>query len=94
MSRRNGIDRAIVLTECRKLYLGGLRFHHGLTGEALMVLGLVLLVLINTEAGAITTGVGTVLVIHDWHDFPFRLIDRPGDGPRATNQGDKHGINH
>lgn len=93
MSRRNGIEQRLVVTPCKKLYVCGLRLHHGLTGEVLAFAGLALVFLLDTEAGVIAAVIGAVLVIHDWHDFPFRLIDRPGDGPHTIQTpGEHHGI--
>ncbi|MBN8867329.1 MAG: hypothetical protein J0H98_07230 [Solirubrobacterales bacterium] len=65
----------VVLTRCRKLYFGGRRIHHGLTGGALLGAGL----LLHRKA---VTAIGVALVIHDRRDFPFPLTDPNGWGPK------------
>lgn len=52
---------------CR-VYIAGLRCHHGLTGLALAVLGLAL-------ANRRLFLVGCLAVAHDWKDRPWPLID-------------------
>jgi|GEM_PF-3019295 len=72
---RHPEDAKIVLTPCRKLYFGGKRIHHGLTGGALLGAGL----LLHKKA---VTAIGAALVLHDRHDFPFPLTDPNGWGPK------------
>lgn len=52
-----------------RLYVHGLRVHHGLTGSALVAVGLL------THERALV-GCGLALVAHDAHDFPWRLRER------------------
>ena len=72
---RNPEDATVVLTPCRKLYLGKKRIHHGLTGGALLGAGL----LLHKKTVA---AIGAALVLHDRHDFPFPLTDPNGWGPK------------
>lgn len=72
---RHPEDAKIVLTPCRKFYVGGKRIHHGLTGGALLGAGL----LLHKKA---VTAIGAALVLHDRHDFPFPLTDPNGWGPK------------
>lgn len=72
---RHPEDATVVLTPCRKLYFGGKRIHHGLTGGALFGAGL----LFHKKT---VTAIGAALVLHDRHDFPFPLTDPHGWGPK------------
>lgn len=54
-----------------RLYLGGLRLHHGLTGELLVLDGL-------RRRGRLRIAellAGLLLMGDDWHDFPFSFRD-------------------
>lgn len=52
---------------CR-VYVCGLRIHHGLTGVGLLVAGLA------TGSRRVFTA-GAVMVAHDWADRPFGMLD-------------------
>lgn len=52
---------------CR-LYVAGLRCHHGLSGLAIALIG----VLTRNRALFL---VGCLAVAHDWKDYPWPLID-------------------
>jgi nucleotide-binding universal stress UspA family protein len=54
-----------------RLYLGGLRLHHGLTGELLALDGLRR----RGRLGLAEVLAGLLLMGDDWHDFPFSLRD-------------------
>jgi hypothetical protein len=56
--------------ELRRLWIGGQRLHHGLTGIAVVTAGLAQLATRRTEASrAIAwTFAGGVLMAHDWKD--------------------------
>lgn len=52
---------------CR-VYVAGLRVHHGLSGLVLIAAGLA-----SGHRGVFA--VGAAMVAHDWRDRPFGLID-------------------
>jgi hypothetical protein len=55
-----------------RLYVGGLRIHHGLSGELLTVDALRR----RGRVALFEAAVGLLLCATDWHDFPFSPIDR------------------
>lgn len=61
----------VVVTPCRKVYLGhgAVRLHHGLVGALCLVAGCLL-------DKKVPVAVGVALVLHDRHDFPFPIHDR------------------
>lgn len=71
----------VVLTRCRKLYVAGIRIHHGLFGEVLTVAGVVL-------QRPVVALAGLALITHDRHDFPFPLRDPEGWGPKQLDAGE------
>jgi hypothetical protein len=58
-----------------RLYVGGLRVHHGLTGS-LLFLGTSCLRR-HANLRALTAIAAGSLILDDAHDFPWRLRDRP-----------------
>jgi hypothetical protein len=54
-----------------RLYLGGFRLHHGLTGELFVLDGLRR----RGKLGIAEVLAGMLLLGDDWHDFPFSLRD-------------------
>lgn len=65
----------------RRLWLGGQRMHHGLTGSMLAGLGLVGLAAqrLRIRSGLQWTLVGTMLMAHDWKDRSVWFQLGPGD---------------
>lgn len=57
-----------------RLYLHGLRIHHGLTGSVLMAMSL--LVPPSPRRRAVRA-CALAMIAEDGHDFPWRLIDPP-----------------
>jgi hypothetical protein len=55
-----------------RLYLGGMRIHHGLGGELLTADALRR----RGRLAMLEAVVGLALLASDWHDFPFALTDR------------------
>lgn len=72
-------DATVVLTRCRKLYIRSRRIHHGLTGEAIFAIGLLL-------HRRLISAVGLALMAHDRADFPFPLKDPVGWGPKQLKE--------
>jgi nucleotide-binding universal stress UspA family protein len=54
-----------------RVYLAGLRLHHGLVGQLIALDGLIR----RGRLGVVEVILGAVLVGDDWHDFPFALRD-------------------
>jgi nucleotide-binding universal stress UspA family protein len=73
------IDRA---PDGPRLYLGGLRIHHGLTGELLALDG----VRRRGPIGAVEAAVGALLLTDDWRDFPFPVRDVARERPGGDNR--------
>ena len=67
--------------ELRRLWIGGQRLHHGLTGIAVASAGLAQLAVRRSEASRALawTLAGGVLIAHDWKDRSvwFRLGPQP-----------------
>ena len=72
-------DATVVLTRCRKLYIRSRRIHHGLTGEAILAIGLLL-------HRRLISAAGLALMAHDRADFPFPLKDPVGWGPKQLEE--------
>lgn len=60
--------RVLTVTSSGRCYICGLRLHHGLTGTALVALGV-------TFGRRVLVGVGALLVLHDFRDWPWPLVD-------------------
>jgi hypothetical protein len=64
----------LTVTPCGKLYLAGrVRIHHGLVGEAVILVAALPLAL---AARAALVAFGAALVWDDRHDWPFPIRDR------------------
>jgi hypothetical protein len=63
----------------RRLYIAGIRIHHGLAGAVLLTLGVILLlagILLWGPAGIAMIAAGAILMFHDRRDWPWPLRDR------------------
>ena len=65
----------------RRLWIGGQRVHHGVTGIVLASAGLAGLAAqrMTTRGGLEWALVGTALIAHDWHDRAIWFKRGPGD---------------
>lgn len=80
---RNPKAALVVLTPCRKVYLGKgrVRLHHGLVGEIAIAAGY----LFHRKSAI---AIGAALILHDRHDFPFPIHDPEGWGPKQLQPGE------
>jgi hypothetical protein len=67
--------------ERRRIWIGGQRVHHGLTGMLLAGAGLTGLAArrLSPRGGLEWTLIGTALIAHDWHDRAIWFKRGPGD---------------
>lgn len=57
-----------ISTRPPRVYVAGLRIHHGLTGLLLILAGL-----LSRRRGAFV--LGALLAAEDWRDWPFSMFD-------------------
>jgi hypothetical protein len=65
----------------RRIWIGGQRLHHGVTGMALAAVGVAGLAArrLSARGGLEWTLVGTALIAHDWNDRGEWFRRRPGN---------------
>lgn len=59
----------------RRLYLFGLRIHHGPVGIGMVLLAVPVAVLAAPLVAVLLAALGTAATVHDWHDRPWPLRD-------------------
>jgi hypothetical protein len=70
---KTGLVRIIRHDAGPRVYVSGLRVHHGLTGAVMLTCGL----LARANARTLLCGMAVSLMVHDAHDFPWSLRDAP-----------------